>query len=341
MDPAKTGLGKLMSARQNTRMKIQELRGLLIPNERDAEVRKHLIRLLEVDGDGNLTPVPFRFNKLGETRGIAVIEPAGGGKTTAITTVLRTMAVLAVNPETNRPRYLELQVPSPATLKSVGLAILEATGLTGVSERTRVWEIWNTVRYRLGLLGISVLWLDEAQDLVMAKSASETETTLRMIKSLMLGENAVIPILSGTQRLSEMTSFDPQVSRRFSMIVPRDLQRGTDEANLRGLITAYCDIPKLRVHISDDLPARLITASRHRFGRAVENIVNAIECSLEDGDEALTVDHFAEAWAMQEGCNPDDNVFLVDDWLSIPLDQGAQDYETARTKRQHKKLERV
>ena len=93
-------------------------------------------------------------------------------------------------------------MPSPATLKSVGLAILSATGLTGVSERTKVWEIWGTVRYRFGVLGISVLWLDEAQDLIMARSAIEAESTLRMIKSLMQGENAVIPILSGTERLS-------------------------------------------------------------------------------------------------------------------------------------------
>ena len=330
-----------MSNSMNTHQQIQKLRKMHVPNERDADVRKHLLRLFEIDNCGEPSCVPCRFTNGKETRGIAVIEPAGGGKTTAISAVLRSMPFLARNPETEFPRYLELQVPSPATLKSVGMAILSATGLTGVSERSRVWEIWNTVRHRLGVLGISVLWLDEAQDLIMATSAGEGEKTLRMIKSMMQGDNAVIPILSGTERLSEMTNYDPQVRRRFSVIQPKNLQHGVDEANLRGLIEAYSDIVDLRVEIPDDLPARLILASRQRFGRAVENIINAIECSLGDGANALVLDHFAEAWGMQEGCEPDQNVFWAPDWLSIRLDQGAEEYEAARTKRQQKKLERV
>lgn len=320
---------------------IQNLRKMHVPNERDAGVRKQLLRLLEVDADGEILSVPCRFTNGKETRGIAVVEPAGGGKTTAISTVLRSIPCLAMNPETEYPRYLELQVPSPATLKNVGLAILSATGLTGVSERTKVWEIWGTVRYRLGVLGISVLWLDEAQDLIMARSAIEAESTLRMIKSLMQGENAVIPILSGTERLSEMTSFDPQVSRRFSIIKPQELRHGIDEANLQGLICEYCRIVDLTPNLPEDLTARLILASRHRFGRAIENIINAIECALEDKLRALTQDHFAEAWGMQEGCDPDENVFWVSDWMSICLDKGAEEYEVARTKRQQKKLERI
>lgn len=44
---------------------------------------------------------------------------------------------------------------------------------------------------------------------------------------------------------------------------------------------------------------------------------------------------------MQEGCDPSENVFLSDHWLSIQLDSGAAEYDAARTKRQMKKLERV
>ena len=221
--------------------RVQMLRDMHVPNERDIMLAKHLTRLFAVDAEGNTTPVPTRYAAGKETRGIVVVEAAGGGKTTSIRKVLADAPFLQENPETGQPRYLEIQVPNPATLKSVGLAILHATGMTGVSEKTTSWEIWRVVRHRLGLMGISVLWLDEAQDLVMAQSANDTENTLRMIKSLMQGHHAVIPILSGTQRLAEMTSFDPQVSRRFTKIAPPDLEHGVHDENLHGLIEGYCD----------------------------------------------------------------------------------------------------
>ncbi|SFQ23523.1 TniB family NTP-binding protein [Tranquillimonas alkanivorans] len=316
----------------------QKLRSMHVPNERDAEVAKQILRLLERDAEGRPRPVACRFTAERETRGIAMIEPAGGGKTTAVRRVLQSIPALSENPETGLPRYLELQVPSPATLKSVGLTILSALGLPAKSPNAREWEIWEAVRHRLALLGIVVLWLDEAQDLLMAKSISDTENSLRMIKSLMQGPHAVIPILSGTQRLASMTALDPQVSRRFSKIVPADLQHGTDDENLLGMIDAYCDKAGVEAVLSPDLPARLITASRRRFGRAVEIVVNAIECALWDEAKVLTTDHFAEAWAVQEGCETDQNVFSAQDFLSIELDKGAEQYEEARMMRLHKKL---
>ncbi|MCV2887725.1 hypothetical protein [Ruegeria aquimaris] len=138
-----------------------------------------------------------------------------------------------------------------------------------------------------------------------------------------------------------MTRLDPQVSRRFTKVVPSDLQHGGDEDNLLNLISAYCAKAGIELGVADDLPARLITASRRRFGRAIETTVNAIECALWDGAKTLATDHFAEAWSMQEGCEPHANVFYAADWLSIPLDQGAEQYEAARMKRLLKKLEKV
>ena len=320
--------------------RVQTLRAMHVPNERDIMLGKHLTRLFKVDKQGNITPVPTRCAARKETRGIMLVEAAGGGKTTSIRKVLADAPFLKENPETGQPRYLEIQVPSPATLKSVGLEILQATGMTGISERTTAWEIWRVVRHRLGLMGITVLWLDEAQDLVMTQSANETENTLRMIKSLMQGDHAVIPILSGTQRLAEMTSFDPQVSRRFSKIAPPDLEHGVHDENLLGLIEGYCDEAELQADLPDDLSARLIRASRHRFGRAIETIINAIECALLDRSARLSMEHFVEAWAMQEGCAPSANIFEANDWLSLPLDRDAEAYEEARTKRQRKKVER-
>lgn len=323
---------------QTSRDTVQQLRAVHVENERDHDLRCQLTRLLQDDSEGKLSAVPCRFTNDQETRGIALIEASGGGKTTSIRRALLETDVLGINPKTDLPRYLQIQVPSPATLKSVGVAILKATGLTGVTERATGWEIWDTVRYRLHLLGIVVLWIDEAQDLILAKTASETEMTLRMLKSLMQGDTAVILILSGTQRLAEMTNFDPQVSRRFTKIMPRDLEFSSDQDDLADLICNYCEIAGLKPKIGDDLACRLIHASRRRFGRAVETIINAIERALEDGETTLTIAHFADAWAMQEGCDAASNVFDAVDWQAIVLDAGADEYDAARTMRQQKKL---
>lgn len=330
-----------MEIASNTAAQIHKLRKIHVPNERDLELKKHLYRLFEVDSEGNLTAVPCRYTGGQETRGVTIIEKPGGGKTTAVSKLLRESDFLANNPVTGQPHYLEIQVPSPATLKSVGFAILAAVGMEGVSPISKEWEIWKVVKHRLGVEGIKVLWLDEAQDLIMARTANETESSLRMIKSLMQGENAVIPILSGTQRLAEMTTFDPQVSRRFTNIMPADLQHGVDEEDLANLIHYFSTEVGITARIGADLTARLITASRARFGRATENIINAIECALWEEAKVLSVEHFAEAWAMQEGCDPRANVFLSEHWLSIQLDKGAEEYDEARTKRQKKKLEKV
>lgn len=309
--------------------------------ERDDKLEAYLHRQFQRDPDGNLLPIPTRYTGDLETRGIVLVEPSGGGKTTAVKRVLQRMDVLRENPETGMPRYVQLQVPSPASLKSVGIAVLAATGLPGMSEKsTTGTAIWDVVRHRLSEFGFVVLWLDEAQDLVLAKSASETETTLRMLKSLMQGENAVIPILSGTQRLSEMTNFDPQVSRRFLKITPRALELGADEDMIGDLIAYYCGEVAMRAKLAEDLASRLIYASRQRFGRVVETIIAAIEIALSEGAEVLSGEHFAEAWTMQEGCEISHNVFLATDWSSIPLDTGAEEYEMARSQRQRKKLAR-
>ena len=330
-----------MQFMNNTAAQIRQLRKIHVPTERDDELRKHLYRLFDVDSDGNLTSVPCRYTAGQETRGVILIEEPGGGKTTAVRTILQQAEFLAHNPETGAPRYLEIQVPSPATLKSVGLAILAALGMVELTSNAKAWEIRMAVKHRLGVEGIRVLWLDEAQDLIMARTANETESSLRMIKSLMQGENAVIPILSGTRRLAELATFDPQVSRRFTKIMPSNLQHGVDEAGFVDLVAYYCDEAGIAARVSTEVMARLITASRHRFGRAIDNIINAIECALWEGAKFLTADHFAEAWAMQEGCDPGANVFLSEHWLSIQLDQGAEEYDEARMKRQKKKLEKV
>jgi len=317
---------------------LSDLRSDHVVTDRDHEILRYLNRLLEKDNQGNVLPKPRRFTSRLETRGIAIIEGSGGGKTTAIEHVLSNHPALKAQQGEELPRYLRIQVPSPASLKSLGREVLAATGLLDVPARTTAWEIWRIVRHRLSVLGIVVLWLDEAHDMFLSGSAREIDEMLKMLKSLMQNDSAVIPILSGTERLAEITKFDPQVNRRLTKVVPKPLSQGVDNENLDRLVKSYCQDVGLSGQLDETVVSRLIHASRQKFGRAVETILDAIECALEEGSATLKLEHFAEAWGMQEGCDWEQNVFVAGNWSAIELDAAAQAFEAERTVRQSRQV---
>ena len=325
---------------QNWKKLLAKLRAHHISTERDDEILRQLNRLLKGDDQGNLLPEPERFTDSLETRGIALIEGSGAGKTTAVNRMLSTHPALKAHSKDDSPKFLRIQVPSPATLKSLGREVLAVTGLKDVSSRATAWEIWGIVRHRLELLEIVVLWFDEAHDMFLSGSAREIDDMLKMLKSLMQNESAVIPILSGTERLAEITRFDAQVNRRLTKVVPKPLCPGVDDEALYNMIEEYCTDVGLQPELDETIVLRLIHASRRRFGRAIETIVNAIESAMEEGSPVLTRQHFATAWGMQEGCEWEENVFVADSWAAIDLDADAHAFEAARTTRQTRQVGR-
>lgn len=298
--------------------KIEDLRRIHIGTSRDKELTLQISRLFRAR-DGALTHEPARFSGGTETHEVILIEGAGGGKTTALLTCLENFAPLAENPETGLPRYLHAKVESPATLRSLGCAILKKLGVEKVSDRAKVYEVWDMVRHRLKVMGITLLWLDEAHDMFRSTTATETDNMFKMLKSLMQGDHPVVLVLSGTQRLSRITALDAQPNRRFNKICPPPLQFGADNVRLEGLVRKYATAAGLNVAIGDDQMHRLIHGSRRRFGRCIEIIIHAIEVALMDGAETLRMEHFEVAWGQQEGCGIADNVFAAENWLGIEL----------------------
>jgi hypothetical protein len=303
-----------------TRAKLERLRNRYVKTPRDAEFRDHLDRLLRSDPDGQLRAVPVTFNAAGDTHGIAISDGPGGGKTTLVKRGLATHP--ALQPTDARPMpVLYVRVPSPATLKSLGIAILRATGYGSVSERRERWSIWSLVFQRLRMLGIVVLWIDEAHDLFESASRREMADMLKTLKSLMQGEGAVIVILSGVETLWQAVMSDAQVQRRFSRIVLPTVTAAAQGREIRGLVRSYCAEAGLSPpQAEDDLVARLIHAARGRFGRCIEALIAAIEQALLEEATRLEIDHFARAYAMKEGCAPERNVFLAVHWARIDPD---------------------
>lgn len=298
---------------------IDDLRGKYVPLERDERFRSHLDRLLRCDGNGNALPKPVEFTSTGETRGIVVFGNAGSGKTSLVRRAMGKHPALQPSDAAPLP-CVSITVPNPATLKSVGLEILKATGYPEPAKRRQTaWEIWSDVRTRFELLGTTVLIIDEAHDLFPKPSKSEAPEILKTLKSLMQGENAVIVILSGISSLWRSIAFDDQVDRRFSKFELPPVATAADRKLVWNMLGRYCQLAGLERPEQGDLVDRLAHAARQRLGLCIEQIINAIEVALLRGDTRLDVQHFADAFFRQESCTVAENVFLAPRWSSINL----------------------
>ncbi|WP_323771687.1 hypothetical protein [Antarctobacter sp.] len=106
---------------------VDRLRDKYLATPRDAQFRSYLDRLLQRDNQGNLIPKPRLFNKAGDTRRVAVVEPAGGGKTSLVLHGLKTHPALQPRDAAHQP-WVGVRVPSPPTAKSLAIEILKASG---------------------------------------------------------------------------------------------------------------------------------------------------------------------------------------------------------------------
>lgn len=314
---------------------LRRLRKIRMKTDRDAAFVAHLDRLLERDAAGALLPVPLRFSSERETRGVMVIDGPGGGKTTLIADALESHPALGAGGPSGTC-YLGASVPSPATFKSMGRTLLERSGYPIVNKDGEGGRIWAVLRGRLRQLGIAVLWIDEAHDLFCA----DRNLILRALKSLMQGDEAVVVVLSGTARLREIVRSDPQVQRRFSTLSLPPVSVATDGAEFEAMIAGFCDIAGLQPPRDEDLIARLVHAGRYRFGRCIEAVIGAIERALDGDARELDIGHFAESWALQEGCAMGKNIFRSPDWAQIDPDRSDDEDSTDMAPRSRRRSRR-
>ncbi|QIR85100.1 TniB family NTP-binding protein [Paracoccus sp. AK26] len=277
---------------------------------RDPELRRRVDKLLRTSEDGLCRPV--RMGPDGETRGIIVTGRAGEGKTTLIKRTLMTHPSLKAGGE--ELPMLHVDVPSPATVKSLAIAILNASGYPEVSDRRQAWNLWNLVRHRLQLLGVRVLWLDEAQDVFRSGKPTEVSAIANTLKSLMKGDGAVSVVLSGLETLSSFVRQDDQLSRRMSFYHLSSLDPDRDAEAVMGLLASKSHDAGLRLDASEALPLRLISACDGRFGLMIELVTEACELALEEGAGVLDAMIMADAWADRTDVMIHENHFLAADW---------------------------
>lgn len=299
---------------------METLRHVHIGTSTFRALKDQIRQLFRVGPDGEPTHEPLRFTAGTEAHGVILVAGPGTGKTTDLHQVLREFDALQHNPETGMPRYLHISVASPATLRSLGCQFLEKLGLDRVSDRMKVHEIWSMVRKLLQRQGITLVVVDEAHDMFRTGSNEEADTMFKMMKSLMKDDHPVVMVLAGTERLKAVTRLDGQVNRRFHKIIAPPLDIGADGEDIRQMIAFFAASAGLEVSLRDDLAARLIHGARRRFGRCVETTLAAIKQALDAGEDTLTGAHFEMAWGMAEGVALTANVFAVNDFMAIVLE---------------------
>jgi hypothetical protein len=295
---------------------LAKLESRHVVSDRDAILRDGIDALLCRDDDDNPLPKPRLFTRGLEIHGLAVCDASGGGKTHIIHSTLTKHPALGAGVD-GPARFLHVTTPSPATLKSLGCEVLRVSGYPEISERRERWSIWNVVRNRLTALGIVVLWVDEAHDLISTKN--EVEDLLKTLKRLMQGDQGFIVILSGTDLLMDLIHSDPEVDRRFDKIQFPQVMDATEGDELRAVIARYCEIAGLKPPSEPDLVPRLIHACRGRFGICIEKSIGAIERALKEGAPGLGLINYSEAWMATETRPYDQNPFASPHWASIDL----------------------
>lgn len=309
---------------------LDAVRDLHIGLDLDLEATMHIKRLLARDEEGNLLPKARRLTRTGETRGMMLVGAPGSGKSHLMDRTLTKMGSVFERTAETRP-LIACPVPSPATFKSMTLALLDESGFEGANPRQEAWSLWQTFRHRVSVLGTAVVWIDEAQDLFCA----DRKLILRALKSLMQGDNAVAVVLSGTEELAEVIRSDAQVKRRFTSMVLPELAEPIHGDMYRTVMADYCGRVRLEPPVEADLIGRVFHGARYRFGRAIELLLLAMEFAIEQDDEYLTIDHFASAYAMNEACPASENVFYAGNYHILDPD-AEDDAKAPRSRRKRK-----
>ncbi|MES0863279.1 ATP-binding protein [Ruegeria sp. SCPT10] len=265
----------------------------------------------------------IRMGSRSEARGLALIGASGSGKSTLADRLFDNHTDLILPTEgQDVAEVIRLLVPSPATLKNVGMTILSGLGYPLARDKS-VGIIWTQVRQFLQLRRTLFVHLDEAQDLYISKGVKTRNDVVNTLKSLMNDKDWPVGlVLSGTPDLIEMINSDVQLKRRIDVVYLGAVSWISHEPEVTEIFTEF--VEKSGLTHSNELQQReflkrLVHAGGNEFGMIIEMCLSGIEEALYDGETQLRLGHFAEAFRRKSGCIPAFNPFLAQDYISIDV----------------------
>ncbi|MDC0657805.1 TniB family NTP-binding protein [Leisingera sp. SS27] len=308
---------KMNKINPRTRQIIQDIRSAYVPTEAYERLDSYFGQLLEQ------RRADMAEGIVSNLRGIVLVGQSGAGKTSAIKELRRRYQNRLVCDDPDGTMELAgLHVPSPASMKHVGTATLQALGYPLSRDRSAP-VIWDMVRRQLKLRQTLFLHLDEAQDLAQHQTDKERQAVVNTRKSLM--ENSQWPVgllLTGMPGLKVIVNQDPQLARRLYPIEIERLSEYTGQDQVLSLVARYCDRATLEWHEdvrTADFASRLMHAADYEFGLLAQYIVETITDALrsEGGSTVVSKRHFAAVYHMRTAAIPGLNPFIAEDFYHI------------------------
>lgn len=258
-----------------------------------------------------------------EIRGIALIGASGSGKSAAVGHFLKANPdLLSDDRGDGACEFFSQIVPSPASMKAVGVEVLAALGYELTGEKSAPL-MWNMIKKRLALRGALFLHLDEAQDFSRELTKNQQRDVINTLKSLMNnGRWPVSLILTGMPDLKNLINQDPQLVRRLDAVEIRPLDPDLSHRKTRNLLRKYAEKCGVELHPdlqTEEAARRLLHAADYAFGLKTRYIVGAITRMLEQSgtERALSLSHFAIEYQQRSGALRALNPFIAQNFLRI------------------------
>lgn len=263
----------------------------------------------------------LKFGEFRRQKGLSVIGESGAGKSEALKKIRQNYCVPRKNaPDERVGEFVTVETPSPATLKSTGIATLEALQFDIVGKLSAP-ELWKLVRHHLAEHKVFFLHFDEAQDFILNQSGREASSVINTIKSLTQSETwPVSVILSGNTVLADILDSDFQLGRRLPPVHFENLAPEADLDDVEHILSQYLSAAKLEfkppTEMSDFL-ARLIVSASGQLGLVFEFILEAIQLVFDAGRTTLETGDFKEVYRHRTGAVDGANPFVAADFKSI------------------------
>lgn len=212
-----------------------------------------------------------------------------------------------------------VRVPSFCTPKALGRITLKQLGLP-ITGNPPAHIIWEMIYERLEGLQKVVLHFDEMHNVTRYASDDEIDDIRNMIKTLVVSPTwPIVLIVSGLPEVVSLTQPITEIRRRcrhieFPSLVLPD--------NVSAIDDAIADLAKnakisVKTTIHDALAPRLIHAALYQIGISIEVAQDAICIALKNGADGLVREHFAEAFTVRTGCLPNENPFVMPNWVDL------------------------
>lgn len=259
-----------------------------LKNRRDDAFLASLKSILSVDASGTIIPEPVYDPLCDEMYGLAVLGESGEGKSSLIRRNLGTLAGFSRVNEEGEGNCLYVKIENEPSVKALAALLLKASGYTKISPSANGDILWTMLLHRISLLGIKLIWIDEAHHVFRPGPGRDLVSSLRAMKSLLKGQNAPAVILSGIPQLNEYLVKDRETSRRFFRHNLNAEELGTEDIpRLRKFIEQCCISIEMTPPTDPSYVERLLFANNQSLGNTLFLVKHSIRYALNNRRGAL------------------------------------------------------